>query len=203
MKKINLILPSILAGIAIGIGGVIYLSIENRVIGAVLFSIGLYLICVHNLNLFTGKVGYIFQNPPSYIGDLMIIWCGNLIGTCITSNLIRNSRIGERITEASELLCIGKLNDTLISLFVLAIFCGILMYGAVEGYKRTNNPLILLMGVSTFILCGFEHCVADMFYFSMSGIAFSDSFLRLIIITLGNTIGANLIPIHNFSYKER
>lgn len=202
MRKINLILPSILAGVAIGIGGVIYLSIENKVIGAVLFSIGLYLICVHNLNLFTGKVGYVIQNQPTYIIDLLIIWFGNLVGTIITSNLIRNSRIGERITEAAELICIGKLNDTLISLFILGIFCGILMYGAVEGYKRTSNPLILLMGVSTFILCGFEHCVADMFYFSMADVAFPDSFLRLIIITLGNTFGALALSLHSGGLKK-
>jgi len=46
----------------IGVGAVIYLSLENKVIGALLFSVGLLSICCLGLNLFTGKIGYVVEN---------------------------------------------------------------------------------------------------------------------------------------------
>ncbi|MFR4969716.1 MAG: hypothetical protein ACLTDC_03590 [Lachnospiraceae bacterium] len=49
-------------------------------------------------------------------------------------------------------MCQIKVDDSLISLFILGIFCGALMYIAVEGYKQTKNPLILFVCVAGFIL---------------------------------------------------
>ena len=92
-------------------------------------------------------------------------------------------------------MCNNKLNDDYISLFLLGIFCGFLMYASVEGYKTVKNPLILFAGVSAFILCGFEHCIANMFYFSMAGMWSAKAFLCILVITLGNSIGGMLIPL--------
>ena len=44
------LIKSILAGIMIGIGGTIYLSLDNKIIGAFLFAIGLFIIVVKELN---------------------------------------------------------------------------------------------------------------------------------------------------------
>lgn len=87
------------------------------------------------------------------------------------------------------------MQDKLFSLFLLAIFCGFLMFIAVDGYREVKNPVILFMGVAAFILCGFEHCIADMFYFSAAGMWSGGAFLRIIIITLGNSLGGILIPL--------
>ena len=92
-------------------------------------------------------------------------------------------------------MCEVKLGDSLFSLLVLAVFCGLLMFVAVDGYRRTQHPLILLMCVAAFILCGFEHCIADMFYFSLAGAPAHAALLRLAVITLGNGIGSVLIPL--------
>lgn len=50
-----------MAGAFIAIGGIIYLLLENKIIGSLLFSTGLYAVLTLGLNLFTGKVGYLFQ----------------------------------------------------------------------------------------------------------------------------------------------
>ncbi|MFQ9108137.1 MAG: formate/nitrite transporter family protein [Coprococcus sp.] len=83
---------------------------------------------------------------------------------------------------------------SLISLFILGIFCGTLMYIAVEGYKQTKNPLILFVCVAGFILCGFEHCIADMFYVSVAQMWSTRAFLCVVVISLGNAVGGMLIP---------
>ena len=194
MKKLNLLLGAVLAGIAIGIGGTVYLSLDNKIVGSLLFSVGLYMVCLNGLNLFTGKVGYAVEQPLSYILDLIVIWIGNFLGTgfvALTINLTRVSGIKETAAKLSE----TKLNDSPISLFILGIFCGILMFVAVDGYKNSSNPIILFTCVSVFILCGFEHCIADMFYFSLSGSWNATAFIYIVIITLGNSLGGILLPL--------
>lgn len=184
---------AVLAGAAIGIGGCVFLSLENKVIGALLFTVGLYTICIHGLNLYTGKVGYLVEQPVSYCLDLVVIWAGNLAGTYLAASFMRATRICDISQKAAE-MCEIKLNDCFSSLFLLGIFCGFLMFVAVDGYKRTKNPIILFMGVAAFILCGFEHCIADMFYFSVAQMWSGKALLCTLIITLGNSLGGMLIP---------
>lgn len=141
-KYVRLFALAVLAGAAIGIGGIVFLSLENKIVGALMFTAGLYSICVHGLNLFTGKVGYAVEQPKAYIIDLVIIWVGNLAGTWLAAMGVLGSRING-ISEKAQSMCQIKVDDSLISLFILGIFCGALMYIAVEGYKQTKNPLIL------------------------------------------------------------
>ena len=56
--NIEILIKSILAGIMIGIGGTIYLSLDNKIVGSILFAIGLFVIVVYSFNLYTGKIGY-------------------------------------------------------------------------------------------------------------------------------------------------
>lgn len=188
-----LFLRAVLAGITIGIGGVVFLSIDIKIVGALMFTVGLYTICVQELNLFTGKVGYLPDREPSYIIDLEIIWLGNFCGTYLSALAVKGTRAAG-IAETAKAMCQTKLNDNLFSLFLLGIFCGMLMFIAVDGYAKTKNPIILFLGVGTFILCGFEHCIADMFYFSIAGMWSPLAFVDILMITLGNSIGGMLIP---------
>ena len=192
-KYVRLFALAVLAGAAIGIGGIVFLSLENKIVGALMFTAGLYSICVHGLNLFTGKVGYAVEQPKSYIIDLVIIWVGNLAGTWLAAMGVLGSRIAG-ISEKAQSMCQIKVDDSLISLFILGIFCGALMYIAVEGYKQTKNPLILFVCVAGFILCGFEHCIADMFYVSVAQMWSVRAFVCVFVISLGNAVGGMLIP---------
>ena len=56
MKIGKTFVSGILAGISIAIGGLVFLSVENRVIGAALFTVGLFSVCSFGFHLFTGKV---------------------------------------------------------------------------------------------------------------------------------------------------
>lgn len=201
MKKIDDLLKSILAGMAIGIGATIFLSVDNKIVGAVLFAVGLYIICTQSLNLYTGKVGYLIQNKErkSFIFFLLIVWLGNFIGTYLSALLISLTRID--IAEKALNICTIKNNDTYVSLFILAIFCGILMYAAVDGYKKCNNPLILIFCVAVFILCGFEHSIADMAYYFIGNCFNTDALLRIVVISIGNGIGGILFPLFKREYE--
>lgn len=188
---------SILAGMMIAIGGAVYLSVENRVIGAFLFGIGLFMVVAYGFYLYTGKVGYCFQHQISYLRELAVILAGNFVGTLGAALLFRLTRINGMALKAAE-LCQVKLNDSLCSIFILAIFCGILMYLGVEGYQRIQDSLgkclAIFLAVMVFILSGFEHCVANMFYFSLAGIWSLKASVYLGVMILGNGVGGLLVP---------
>lgn len=191
-------LYGVAAGICIAIGGTVFLSVENKVIGALFFTVGLFTICTFGLNLFTGKVCYLFENDRRYALQLIPIWLGNLAGTWLTAMLLQQTRIAGISARAAE-MCESKLNDSLLSIFILSVFCNFLIFIAVDGFR--NNPhevgkyLALFFGVMVFILCGFEHCVANMFYISMAGAWSGRALLFLLVNTAGNAAGGWILPL--------
>ncbi|MGN1342243.1 MAG: formate/nitrite transporter family protein [Bacilli bacterium] len=193
------LVKSIIAGIMIGIGGTIYLSVENKVVGSILFAIGLFAIVVYGFNLYTGKIGYLVTNFNfKYIKELIITLMGNFIGTFFVGFILRYTRIYSLISEKAKALVDIKLDDTIISILILSFFCGILMYFAVNSYKELKDVggyIAVFLGVIVFILCGFEHCVANMYYFSVSSSWCLNSFLYLLVMILGNSLGGMLIPL--------
>lgn len=199
MKKLADFLYAIMAGAFIAMGGVVFLSLNNKIVGAFMFSLGLFAVCTLKYNLFTGKVGYLFCNDvKTYLPWCLMVWVGNLVGSIIVAELVRLTRVAPGIIEKSTKLVQVKADDSLISLFVLGIFCNIMVVHAVDQYL--NNPheigkyLGIVMSIMVFILCGFEHCIADMFYIQMARMWNSQTIIALIVITLGNVLGGILIP---------
>ncbi len=202
----DILLRAIATGFAIGIGGVVYLSCDNKYIGAFLFGTGLFVILSFGFNLFTGKVGYAVENKPSYLIDLAVIWLGNLIGTVVTACLVLCTRISG-IGEKAQKICDVKLSDDLVSNFILAFFCGMLMFIAADGYKTINNStgkmLAIFLPVVVFILSGFEHCVANMFYFTIAQVWSLKTFGYLIVMSLGNSVGGIFIPLMRKGFEKK
>lgn len=190
---------AVLAGVSIALGGAVFLSLDNKVLGALFFCVGLFTVCTFGFHLFTGKVCYALEQSPSYWGWLILVWLGNLAGANLVGYLLRATRIGPVLAEKAAGLCLVKTTDSLLSIFLLAFFCNLLIFLAVDGFK--NNPhelgkyLGLLFGVTVFILCGFEHCVANMFYFAVANWWSPNTFLYLLVMTLGNSAGGLLIPL--------
>jgi formate/nitrite transporter FocA (FNT family) len=203
---LKILFKSFLAGIMIAIGGTVFLSIENKVIGASLFSIGLFGVLIYNLNLYTGKIGYLITNfNLKYIKELIITLIGNFIGACSVGFILRYTRIYDNIYEKALNLANIKLSDSIISIFILSIFCGLLMYFAVNGFKKQTDfgkYLVVYLGVAVFILCGFEHCIANMYYFSVADIWSLKTLGYTGIMVLGNSIGSFIIPLCNLVIKD-
>jgi len=210
MKKVlSIFIKAVLAGFCIGVGGDVFLALlqVNKALGAILFTVGLFTICTHGFNLFTGKACYILDNKPAYLGTLAVIWVGNLVGTALMAGIIHLTRLSGSFAEAAQGLVAVKNADSLLSLFLLGALCNVLIYIAVDGYK--SNPheigkyLALFLGVSVFILAGTEHSVADMFYYAVSGELFhGDGLLRLVVISLGNVAGGLIIPALKLAAKK-
>ena len=185
--KLKVLVSAILAGICIGIGCNIYLSCDNKYIGAALFSVGLITILTFGFNLYTGKVGYIIENDLSFVIDVLIILLGNIIG-CSLFGLAFQSNIAAEI-------CIAKLSNSTMMTLYKSIMCGILMFIAVDSYKVNQNFILTFLCIPVFILSGYEHSIADIIYFIMGRIDCSLYLRFIVIVIIGNAIGGMIIPI--------
>lgn len=198
MRYLKSFVSALLGGTCIGLGGIAFLTLNGKVLGALFFTVGLFTICTFHLNLFTGKVCYVFQRDRAYARELPLIWLGNLAGTGLVAAVVRLSRLAP-LSEKAAAICQVKLSDTLVSLFLLSLLCNIFIYIAVEGFQKNPHELgkylSLFFGVMGFVLCGFEHCVANMFYFSVSGAWSGKALVRLLVMTLGNSAGGVLFPL--------
>ncbi len=205
MKRV--LLNSILAGLAISLGGWAYLCITQKmgtnILASFVFSFGLILICNFGFNLYTGKICYLFNNAEKKFGnrllDMGIILLGNLIGTLIFSLLLRVLSGNNLIYETLESITTTKLNYTWYETIVRAFFCGILVYTAVEGFRKIDSSIgkyiMLIMSIGIFIISGFEHSIANMFYYFLNLNFTFNALISILLCVIGNSIGGLFIPL--------
>ena len=168
MEHLKTILKGVLAGIAISFGGFLCIRTNaiasNTILGSFLFSFGLILICNFNFNLYTGKVCYLFDNKDKSlikrILDLLIMLCGNLIGTLFFANVLRlvmaDNAINNKLMETLISSVNSKINYEWYQMIGLSFFCGMLVYIAVEGFKKIENNfgkyVVLMLAIGGFIV---------------------------------------------------
>jgi formate transporter len=188
-------IKAILAGVMIGLSGFVYLSVENKIIGSFLFSFGLITILSQGWSLYTGKIGYITKNTAKYIP----VWLfGNYIGTYFVA-------VGAQLTnpvdiyQQATILCQAKLLQSWPAVLTLSILCGIMMMLAVDGYRHTlgSHLILVIMPIMIFILSGFEHSIANMFYYNLTSIWSWKAMGYIFINIVGNAVGALIIQYFN------
>lgn len=179
MDRLKLANQSIASGVLVGLGVVINTQSENKYIGAMLFSLALLVIIECDLKLYTGRIGFI--SSLSELKQLSYMFVFNLVGVILPMCLYSN-REGfiENLTALSQ----NKFSSGYLDIFGRAVLCGVLMYIAV----RCKNKLITVFSIMTFILSGYEHCIADYPYLVVN---FSlENLYKFLLVVFGNTIGS-------------
>ena len=206
MKYLKVLLFGIFAGLAIGLGSLAFTVVsayltskEGLMFASMLFSVGLILVCVLGLQLYTGKIGVVFDNREKLAENainLPIMLVGNAIGAFALGILchfifMNVPEVANRIVAVSE----AKTAST--NMFMEGILCGALVYIAVYFYKNLQNWGMKIIGivvaVTLFVYCGFQHCIANMFYFGMAFNWNINMLWNLLIIILTNSVGALLV----------
>lgn len=202
------VLRAVLAGMMIGIGGCVFIGCKDNYeawVGAILFAVGLCTIFFFGFDLYTGKIGYAVNNKPDYLVYILFVILGNFIGAAILGYIAP-----EAIQHSATGMFAARLNNPdYLRVFFKGILCGILMFIAADYYKREKKFLAALICVPTFILAGFEHSIADMFYFwagyigDTSAFSFGDGIIFLLVVIVGNAVGGILIPLcQKFMYEK-
>ena len=197
MEKIKIFLSkSILAGIYINMAATIYLSVSNKVIGSILFTFGLFAVLVTQSNLYTGMAGYY---PIKPIKDIILALIGNIIGCILYSVCYSFVDNCKNIKPLAYSVCDTKLSAPLISTFFASVFCGMLMFIAVDTFNKNKNiigVIVVILCVSGFILAGFEHSIANISYIGLAQYHITlDVCLKILIMITGNFIGSVLVRL--------
>lgn len=156
---------------------------------ALIFPFGLLLICYGRFALFTGNIYKIGRDKSLVLDDkfslLIINYIANLIGTFLVSLFV---------TIPYSDTFYAKWQSSPFKVCLLAIACNFLVCLGVKLFKV--SPVATYIAVALFVACGFEHSIADMYYFfcvpwSVSNLIIGT--MMLAVITGGNIIGGLLV----------
>ncbi|MHC5144541.1 MAG: formate/nitrite transporter family protein [Planctomycetota bacterium] len=225
MKKANthpwqLFLLGILAGLYISFGGHLFLVALTEGMGKVMagavFSVGLVLVLIAGAELFTGNiimlVGTITHLIPFklMLRNWITVYLGNFAGAfgfaflIWKSGLMGNLDAPSQIGLLAEKIADAKLAISFSECLIRGIFCNMLVILSIImvtlSKDVTSKILCCILPIMTFVACGFEHCVANMFLIPIGlfvkgtpAIEHVYMFKNILPVTLGNIIGGVLI----------
>ena len=241
IKKTNLttkklILLGIAAGFFIGIGaeasslamhGISNVGLARTVAGAV-FPIGLMLIVLLGGELFTGNCLIsmaVYDKKAKLKGmirNLTIVYISNFIGAALMAWMINNCgqlNFSDGGAGAFTIkVALGKVGIDPIQAIVSGILCNVLVclaiFMAATAKDVAGKCIAIFFPIFVFVISGFEHCVANMYYIpagifaahnplyaakatelygitaeQLSGLNFGTMFSNLVPVTIGNIIG--------------
>lgn len=180
-SKVTGIVNPILAGLSIGIAAVCFLR-GGQLVGAALFAFGLSTVVLSKWPLFTGAVGF-----SSNVRQLSLMILLNIIGASLAATFAMTNAAA---TEAAHSVVDIRLANGFGMCLLYSIGCGFIMTVSVK-YARQNQWIPLLLGIPTFIICGFPHCIADVVYYAADG-RIIEAFPCWIASVIGNSIGGNI-----------
>ena len=196
----------ILAGLAIGLGGFLYVLMVHfvqgelgRVLGSLLFAIGLFTVCTCMLHLYTGKIGMVYEGKQTkdfYI-SLPVMLIGNAIGAFGFGFALWAIFKDTSVMETVNRICTSRTTlasfDDFLAVIVQSTLCGVCVYLAVKAFSLNRlkpiGILLLVFFVFVFVYSGFQHCIANMFYFGFGNHINGYTFINLAFCILFNSLG--------------
>jgi formate/nitrite transporter len=214
LPVLQMFVLAVLAGAFIGFGAVAYTAVMTgvdatfgpaRLLGGLIFSLGLFLVIIGGAELFTGNALMVMAAVDRRItlGQLLrswgVVYAGNFTGAVLLALVfglsgLFDGQMGEtaaKIPQAKaalqpvEALVRGALCNALVCLAVWLSFA---------ARTAAGKILVILWPISAFVLLGLEHSVANMYFFPQgwlagSEVTFNDAAANLVWVTLGNVIG--------------
>lgn len=224
LSAFKMVILGIFAGMFIGFAGISATTggatVDNaslsRLISACLFPAGMAMVIVAGSELFTGNNLIILSVLEKKIKwhqmlkNWFFVFVGNFIGATIIAALVVYGHVPDlfagRLAQSIVNSAMHRVNLSFMDSFIKGILCNVLVciaiWAAFAAKTVSGKLLMSFWPVMTFVLCGFEHSIADI-YFCMAGIFTAgeygivaegltmSSFLlkNLIPVTLGNIVG--------------
>jgi len=202
-----MILVNVIAGMLVGVPGL-------KVLQGASFAAALSLVIFAGSELFTGNVFVmttgLMQHTVSVrvaIGLCVFCWIGNLAGSMLVAALFMGTgQLQGPVLEAVNASVYAKaLSPTFMEIVARGILCNILVCLAVWCCYRMNSEsgklIMIFWCLYLFVICGYEHSIANMTLFSMKIFAGADAATighivkNLIASTLGNTVGGSALAL--------
>lgn len=214
-EVIYFLLMAFSSGIVIGIGGVASLLANNiygtagKLIGAALFTVGIYSIVMFEMKLFTGMVASIPKMGAKNMWQLPACFFGNIIGVAVVALLAYFSPVKDYAIPQAQALMQGKLQVDFwyLRAFCSSILCGALITLSVWSVKYAPKKSLsasvgVIFPIIVFAFCGFDHSVANMLYIYYLG-SWSWKIIPYCLLSIaGNIVGGIVLPLI-YLLKER
>lgn len=219
LKTSAMIYLGILAGMYIGFGGlantIISQTLGNidpglaKFAGAAVFPVGLILVVVAGAELFTGNnlMTLAVINKKITLSQMFrnwgVVWAANLVGSVILALIVFYGGVlgGDAGTKAMA-IAESKASLDIMTLILRGILCNILVVLAVWIATSAQDVISKLFAcwfpIMLFVLCGFEHSVANMFFIPMgmllgAKVTMAALIKNLVFVTIGNILGGAII----------
>lgn len=190
MPLIKLFVLAMFAGAFVALGAAFFTVVmgdaqmgfaAQRALGGLCFCLGLELVLLCGAELFTGNALMVLGKASGKISgrglacNWSIVWLGNFVGALMLAALIFMSNLqgmnGGAVGDAMVSLAVGKVTPAWHTLFFKGVLCNLLVCLAVWigfGARTTADKVLgIILPVSAFVVMGFEHCVANMFFLPM------------------------------------
>lgn len=215
IPKGRMFLLAILAGAFIALAGVastIGSALLGKIAGALIFPAGLAMVVVMGSELFTGNNLMIIPalekrlSVKKLLAAWLVVYLGNLAGSVLIAAMTVWAGTFDSCYENLIATAAAKTALPFGTAFLRGILCNVLVCVAVWMSMGASGPAgkigALYLPIMVFVLCGFEHSVANMFYIpgglfaclrygvTEAGLGWG-AFLwkNLLPVTLGNMIG--------------
>lgn len=216
----------VLAGAFIGLGAMFSTVVTAdsalspgiaRLLGGLVFSLGLVLVVVSGAELFTGNTLIIVAavgrrvRPTALLRNWAVVYASNFAGAVATAALVVASgrldagdgAIGARALAIAEAKSgLGVVEAVSSGILANALVC-LAVWMTLSARSLVDKVAVIIPPITAFVACGFEHSVANMFFFPVAlfhgtepGASASwPSFLvgNLLPVTVGNIIGGALL----------
>lgn len=180
-----------------------------RLVSACVFPAGMAMVLVAGSELFTGNnliIISVLQKKTTVAGMLknwFFVFLGNFIGAGFVAVMVIYSHVPDLynglLAQKVVAAAMSRINQSFSEAFMRGVLCNILVCIAVWAAfaaKRVSGKLLMsFWPVMLFVLCGFEHSIADI-YFGIAGIAAAGEYgIAAAGLNFGSFLLKNLLPV--------
>ncbi len=219
MDVLSMMLLSILAGLFIAMAANFYtLTLTGagampfgikKLLGGVAFCLGLILVVIAGAELFTGNnliVMAVLNRKVALrwlLRNWLIVFTGNLIGSILYALMIWGSdqsdfadgQVGALAVQIAHAKCMLGFWPA----FWRGVLCNVLVCLAIwmcfSSQSTTDRIMAILFPITAFVACGFEHCVANMYFIPIGLFLKNGAGVECTNLTWMNFVVRNLIPV--------
>lgn len=216
MSAFKMLILGIFAGIFIGFAGIASTTaaatIENpsvaRLVSACVFPAGMAMVIVAGSELFTGNnliIIAVLEKKVSILAMLknwVVVFAGNFIGAAFVAAMVVYAHVPDlfekQLADRMIATALFRVNQSFSEAFIRGILCNFLVciavWAAFAAKKVSGKLLMSFWPVMLFVLCGFEHSIADI-YFGISGILTAHEYGIAAGLDFGSFLFQNLLPV--------
>ncbi len=217
MSAFKMLLLGFFAGLFISFAGIaattatatMETASAGRLIAAIVFPAGMAMVLIAGSELFTGNNLIIISvlerkvTVAKMLKNWFFVYIGNFLGAMFVAAMVTlghvpdlfDGKLAQAVINSGVIRTSMDFGDSLVKGILCNILVCIAVWMAFASKDVSGKLLISFWPVMLFVLCGFEHCIADMYYCMAALFTSAEYGIQADTLTWSNFITHNLIPV--------